>query len=375
MTSLQWLIKLILNKANGGIMKKVVLHSIEFYNNHHKSLEELLNILKLEICEMLNKNRNEFSIIEGRVKDKESYKKKCHNSKYESPIHEIHDLIGIRIVTSTTVQVNDIICALEHLYKVDYLNSENKLELLGEDRFGYLSNHLICQLRDKEKYSVLKLDKSFFKFEIQVRTLIQHAWAQLSHDNLYKFEGHLNTSMKRKFYQLAGLSEILDEGISNLKGELYQYKEALKNNQNLHDLEINLSTLDEFFGVGDIEDLEDFRERFLDEIDLIYIKKFGITKISEFEKVTNSDIYGDLIEYTGDSMNISELIRYTLLIDNPLHYKIKFDYLWAISEEDIGIMRDFKVEENILNQLSHDLVKTEAVPGAPTGVYNSIVSI
>jgi ppGpp synthetase/RelA/SpoT-type nucleotidyltranferase len=340
-------------------MKKDVLQSIEFYNDHHKSLEELLNILKLEIREMLNENRNEFSIIEGRVKDKESYKKKCHNPKYESPILEIHDLIGIRIVTSTTAQVKDIISALEHLYKVDYLNSENKLELLGEDRFGYLSNHLICQLWDKEKYSVLKLNKCFFKFEIQVRTLIQHAWAQLSHDNLYKFEGHLNTSMKRKFYQLAGLSEILDEGISNLKVELYQYKEALKNNPNLQDLEVNLSTLDEFFGVGDSEDpnyLEDFRERFLDEIDLIYIKKFGITKISEFQKVTNSDIYDNLIEYTRDSMNISELIRYTLLIDNPLHYKIKFNYLWPISEEDISIMREFKVEESILNQLAIDLV-------------------
>lgn len=340
-------------------MKKAVLQSIEFYNEHHESLKQLLNILILEIREMLNENKNEFSIIEGRVKDKDSYKKKCNYPKYETPHLEIHDLIGIRIVTSTTAQVCDIIDTLEHIYKVDYLNSENKLDLLEEDRFGYLSNHLICQLWEKEEYSVLHLNKSVFRFEIQVRTLIQHSWAQLSHENLYKFEGQMNKSMKRKFYQLAGLSEILDEGISSLIGELHQYKESLKNNPDLADLEINLSTLDEFFGVGDNDDtgfLEDFRERFLDEIDLIYIKKLGITKIREFEEVTNSATYENLIEYTRDSMNISELIRYTLLIDDPLHYKMKFNYLWPISEEDISIMREFKVEESILNQLFIDLV-------------------
>ncbi len=42
------------------------------------------------------------------------------------------------------------------------------------------------------------------KFEIQIRTILQHAWAEIEHDRDYKFTGELPINIKRRFRILAG---------------------------------------------------------------------------------------------------------------------------------------------------------------------------
>ena len=63
-----------------------------------------------------------------------------------------------------------------------------------------------------------------FKVEIQIRTVIQHAWAEIEHDLGYKRELAIPKAVKRKFFQLAAMLEMADEGFTSIKQTLTQYE-------------------------------------------------------------------------------------------------------------------------------------------------------
>jgi hypothetical protein len=66
-----------------------------------------------------------------------------------------------------------------------------------------------------------------FKAEIQIRTVIQHAWAEIEHDLGYKRELAIPKTVRRKFFQLAAMLEMADEGFTSIKQTLTQYEKEV----------------------------------------------------------------------------------------------------------------------------------------------------
>jgi ppGpp synthetase/RelA/SpoT-type nucleotidyltranferase len=155
--------------------------------------------------------------IEGRAKDVESFGKKAsvpsplnpELPKYKDPINEITDQAGVRVITffpKTIDQVDQVVntefCVREKSDKADTL----KLE----DRFGYQSVHYLVSLKsDRTPLPEYAQFKDLIA-EIQVRTILQHAWAEIEHDIQYKSSETIPTSIHRRFMSLAGLFEIAD---------------------------------------------------------------------------------------------------------------------------------------------------------------------
>ena len=104
--------------------------------------------------------------IESRVKTESSLagKLELKGGKYRS-LADITDVIGLRIVTFYVDDVDKVASAIERLFDVDWENSVDKRKLHEIDSFGYLSLHYICSRKDFP-----------YRFEIQMRTLLQHAW-------------------------------------------------------------------------------------------------------------------------------------------------------------------------------------------------------
>jgi ppGpp synthetase/RelA/SpoT-type nucleotidyltranferase len=171
--------------------------------------------------------------IECRAKSIESYRKKILKldktglPKYSNPLIDITDLAAVRVIVFTTSYVKTVCDIVEQNFAV----SEKKD--LGEERsdsknFGYQSVHyLVSHTDDRLKLSDYK---KFGKMicEVQVRTILQHAWAQIEHDIQYKSDNEIPKEIGRKFRALAGLIEIADREFQSIQDSDLQLKDAIQ---------------------------------------------------------------------------------------------------------------------------------------------------
>jgi ppGpp synthetase/RelA/SpoT-type nucleotidyltranferase len=177
--------------------------------------------------------------IEYRVKAEDSLagKLELKGGKYKS-LADITDIIGLRVITFYTDDVDKVASAVERLFTVDWDNSVDKRKIHEIDSFGYLSLHYICS---KEGFP--------YRFEIQMRTVLQHAWANMNHDTGYKSGVEVPKVYLRNLSRLAGMLELVDEQFSLIRSELTDYRRrvrALVASGNLDDAPLDGDTFRSF---------------------------------------------------------------------------------------------------------------------------------
>ncbi|MHA2789326.1 GTP pyrophosphokinase [Corynebacterium sp. S7] len=155
-----------------------------------------------------------FDTVDARVKTWNSLKAKARKRRpdgslsYPNPWEDIHDIVGARITVLHSTEIPVVLDILANSFNI--LRSVDKaLETKVSGGFGYGSHHLVVEVTDDsdglEDY--IGLD-----FEIQVRTVLQHAWAEFEHDIRYKRgTGELDPQVDRSFTLAAGLIELADQ--------------------------------------------------------------------------------------------------------------------------------------------------------------------
>ena len=209
---------------------------IKWYAKEQPRYQKYANILKV-ILEQAASRYAPLAIIQVRAKTTSSYAEKLQRKidKYRltdsrgRPLHPLTDLCGARIITHTHSQVKAICKFVENNFDVDWANSVDVATRLKTNEFGYLSVHYITQLKYgafPTKEIPIRIPKTLYGLcaEVQVRTLLEHAWADIGHDLLYK-----NTFKKipekweRDFVRLAAILEEADEDFSRLESGLTAY--------------------------------------------------------------------------------------------------------------------------------------------------------
>ena len=163
--------------------------------------------------------------IEPRCKEVDKFKEKINRAgkAYEDPLREVTDLVGVRVIAYYPEDVDKICDLLRQEFEVDEANSTDKRAALDPDRFGYLSYHLVVTLGPSRKRLAEWRACAEIKAEIQVRTVLQHAWAEIEHDLGYKTEADVPAAMRRKFSRLAGLLELVDEEFVSIRRDRERY--------------------------------------------------------------------------------------------------------------------------------------------------------
>lgn len=163
--------------------------------------------------------------ITSRVKSRESLKIKVNreDDKY-TKLDDITDLAGIRIITYFADQVDLIASFVEEEFEVDRSNSVDKRELIDPEKFGYLSLHYVVKLPSFRLQLIEYQRFKDCKVEIQIRSILQHTWAEIEHDLGYKNEHAVPREIRRSFSRLAGLLELADEEFIKIRSNLANYE-------------------------------------------------------------------------------------------------------------------------------------------------------
>jgi len=155
--------------------------------------------------------------IEHRVKTERSLagKLELKGAKYKS-IDDVTDLVGLRVITFYTDEVDKVAAIAKRTFNIDWQESVDKRKLHEYDSFGYNSLHYICRLKTGGP-----------RFELQMRTALQHVWSTIEHDTGYKGEVKIPREYLRQFSRLAGMMELIDDEFSRLRLVLNDYRRQI----------------------------------------------------------------------------------------------------------------------------------------------------
>ena len=207
-------------------MDKVILdpHG-EMLMQQYRELVPTLEQLAKNAYELLRRALREQGIyvtaFEYRVKTEQSLAGKLERkgAKYKS-ISDITDLVGLRVITFYTDEVDKVAVIAKRVFDIDWQESVDKRKLHQLDSFGYNSLHYICRLKDKAFENI--------RFELQMRTALQHVWSTIEHDTGYKGEVKIPREYKRQFSRLAGMLELVDDEFSRLRIVLTDYRRQVQ---------------------------------------------------------------------------------------------------------------------------------------------------
>lgn len=162
------------------------------------------------------------AFVQARPKAVTSFAEKCVRkfSKYPDAVNQMTDLCGARVIVQTLAQVKAVRQFIETNF--DIVEKDEKGESLGDDKFGYRDMHYIVRLPDETKAVALGFALEDIgtigtrTAEIQVRTWVQHAWADTLHDRMYKTKLKYPAEFNRTGALLAAIMEEGDRDFDRL---------------------------------------------------------------------------------------------------------------------------------------------------------------
>ena len=192
---------------------------LQEYLDHLPEFRKQAMEIYVAIKETLEKVGLIVASVEYRVKTEDSLagKLELKGAKYKS-LADITDIVGLRVITFYSEDVDKVASAVDRLFQIDWDNSVDKRKLLEIDSFGYMSLHYICS---KEDFP--------YRFEVQMRTILQHAWANMNHDTGYKSGVEIPIYYRRSLSRMAGLLELVDDEFSRIRAELADYRRRVQN--------------------------------------------------------------------------------------------------------------------------------------------------
>ncbi|MBO2525561.1 MAG: (p)ppGpp synthetase [Bacteroidetes bacterium] len=216
------------------------------YDERLPLFRRLERIVQITLQNILDSNGLMVTAVSTRIKTRESLAGKLESKgqKYNF-LSDITDILGARIVTFYTDDVDHIAAVTEQSFDIDWENSVDKRRLHNTDSFGYSSVHYICRLPKNMVNEPDYPQLNDIRFELQLRTTLQHAWASINHDIGYKTGVEIPRFYLRQINRLAGILEMADDEFSRIRTEINDYRrrvQQLVQNGKLDDVQLDGDT-------------------------------------------------------------------------------------------------------------------------------------
>lgn len=185
-------------------------------------------------------------LITSRVKSFESLGRKARQRELSDPLEEVMDLVGIRVVVLFLSDLPALDALIRDSFHIH--SAEDKIASADSASFGYMSVHYSASLGEKHKgprYDGLKEQR----FEIQTRTIVMDAWANVSHYLDYKGSSTIPEDLRRDFFALSGLFYVADQHFEMLAERAEHSQAEAKREVRVdprEEVEVNLDTIQAF---------------------------------------------------------------------------------------------------------------------------------
>ena len=314
----------------------------KWYIDNRPIYESLLNTVSSLINALLIRERIGFYQIKYRVKKFKSFEDKLVNKKYSHP-QDMTDFAGLRVICYLKRDIQVVTALLEDNF--DIIKKEDKLAELGIDRVGYNAIHLDATLK-KDRISLPEYDRfAGLNFEIQIVTVLQHAYAEIEHDLVYKSGDVLPESILRQIRLMSGELENADQIFENIIKEVDEHKNKSSQQIENHTLDIPIDSASlRRYLIKKFGDIPNFKAQYgsvkdRDVIDQLH--GMGITTLADFERIIPPDFKEKYLEIPSSKYGTyaTGLVIWLLIIHD---YK---KYFHEVYKESYGIFdtHDFHV--------------------------------
>lgn len=195
---------------------------IEYRQRHADVLVPLAERLQPMLVEMLD-GIPRIDRVAARAKSPDRFLAKAikqdgENRKYDHPLQQIQDQVGARIITFYLDDVIAISSVIER-----YIRPIEARDVIpdSESEFGYVGKHYILAMPEdvypNDEGDIKRMPKFF---ELQIKTLFQHAWSEAGHDLAYKPITPLTSLQKRQLAFTAAQAWGADQMFGTLSNEL-----------------------------------------------------------------------------------------------------------------------------------------------------------
>ena len=261
--------------------------------------------------------------------DKAFYREK----EYRDPYKEIEDKVGARFVVLLLDDIDVIRDVIEHCPLWSYVSSRHFTEDKEREPllFTYQSVHYV--LRPKEKLIARDLELTDdISCEVQIRTLLQHAHAELTHDAIYKSNKKIKSNILRTVAKSMALIETTDEFFINVTSELKQ------------------GPLSELGIVG--------------KLDSLYFSGTGLTPVNqkssliiwdEFEDLINDDLIENIHNFLCKNEYVWVLIQDGYIKNIMYRQSISLFVIWMLKTKKRRLLESWPLSKKMLIPLATDL--------------------
>ncbi len=271
---------------------------VEKYKDELKLYQEFGESLLVDLSsKVVNNERLNVQQISGRLKDPTSLQNKVSSDSKYKELSDVTDLVGLRIIVTYRNEIPFIISQIKDAFEIDEENT-NTNDPKSESEFGYSSYHVIISNAKVESFKSHNLKFKNLKAEVQIRTILQHAWADISHMIDYKAKHRPESNHRRKLFRVAALLELADQEFGDLREEIVKSQKDLipRDITQYPDIEITPESLQAFVMESDscnaldqrIANITDSTLHFNDESiigkNLMQIRKLEISTLKELDE-------------------------------------------------------------------------------------------
>ncbi|MEO6996877.1 MAG: GTP pyrophosphokinase, partial [Terracoccus sp.] len=200
--------------------------AVDTYASLLPELESATGLFVRLVTDLLDDAGINYLSVTGRTKSVASFAGKAQRLAgggplYPDPLAGITDQIGLRVIT----YIHDDVAAVADVLSEELAVLDDRdmgEETAREGRFGYASRHLLVAVDASRTVPPVYEPLRRRSASVQVRTVLQHAWAEFEHDIRYKGsvpEEHA-PDLDRRFTLAAGLLELADREFTAIRDRL-----------------------------------------------------------------------------------------------------------------------------------------------------------
>lgn len=216
---------------------------INQYHENKEIYEDLKDDLEDIFSSIIKRNEFRISNLSIRIKKEDTLKRKILYKKKYKDIKQITDIVAARIIVLFEDDIDRLYEYIKDNFEIVEFNDKRKKNYEDRIDFGYNSLHLLLKFTD-ERCQLIEYSKyKDFIFELQIRTTLQHSWAEIEHGLGYKSQYEIPKDIRRKLVRLSATLELLDEEFVEVAKELEDYNKGIEKVEKVMKTDINVHSL------------------------------------------------------------------------------------------------------------------------------------